>query len=118
MEPPPSPPDAMGTMPDATAAAEPPLDPPLVRSISHGLRVGPYNSGSVIPIKPNSGVLVLPMAINPGPGAVIYRGLAAVTVGGVGLSLVFTLVLIPALLRWRLPAAHAQTENAALRDAA
>ncbi|WP_043800758.1 efflux RND transporter permease subunit, partial [Arenimonas malthae] len=41
----------------------------------------------------------LPMAINPGPGAVIYRGLAAVTVGGVGLSLVFTLVLVPALMR-------------------
>lgn len=41
----------------------------------------------------------LPMAVNPGPGAVIYRGLAAVTVGGVGLSLVFTLVLMPALLR-------------------
>lgn len=47
-----------------------------------------------------TGVLgALPMAINPGPGAVIYRGLAAVTVGGVGLSLVFTLVLVPALLR-------------------
>ena len=39
------------------------------------------------------------MAVNPGPGSVIYRGLAAVTVGGVGLSLVFTLVLMPALLR-------------------
>ena len=42
----------------------------------------------------------LPMAINPGPGAVIYRGLAAVTVGGVGFSLIFTAVLIPAALRW------------------
>jgi multidrug efflux pump subunit AcrB len=41
----------------------------------------------------------LPMAINPGPGAVIYRGLAAVTVGGVALSLVFTVVLVPALMR-------------------
>ncbi len=47
-----------------------------------------------------TGVLgALPMAINPGPGAVIYRGLAAVSVGGVALSLVFTLVLVPALLR-------------------
>ena len=45
----------------------------------------------------------LPMAVNPGPGAVIYRGLAAVTVGGVALSLVFTLVLMPALLRMRGP---------------
>ncbi|HZH44303.1 MAG TPA: efflux RND transporter permease subunit [Lysobacter sp.] len=42
----------------------------------------------------------LPMAINPGPGAVIYRGLAAVTVGGVALSLLFTVVLVPALLRF------------------
>ena len=39
------------------------------------------------------------MAINPGPGAVIYRGLAAVTVGGVGSALVFTALLIPAALR-------------------
>jgi len=41
----------------------------------------------------------LPMAINPGPGAVIYRGLAAVSVGGVALSLVFIVVVVPALLR-------------------
>ncbi len=47
-----------------------------------------------------TGVLgALPMAINPGPGAVIYRGLAAVSVGGVALSLAFTVVLVPALLR-------------------
>jgi len=30
---------------------------------------------------------------------VIYRGLAAVSVGGVALSLLFTVVLVPALLR-------------------
>ncbi len=41
----------------------------------------------------------LPMAINPGPGAVIYRGIAAVSIGGVLLSLLFTVILIPALLR-------------------
>jgi multidrug efflux pump subunit AcrB len=47
-----------------------------------------------------TGVLgALPMAINPGPGAVIYRGLAAVSVGGVALSLVFIVVVVPALLR-------------------
>jgi len=63
-----------------------------------------------------TGVLgALPMAINPGPGAVIYRGLAAVSVGGVALSLVFTVVLVPALMRlgdaWirrREPAADAE----------
>lgn len=41
----------------------------------------------------------LPMAMNPGPGAVIYRGLAAVTVGGVSLSLIFTALLVPALMK-------------------
>jgi multidrug efflux pump subunit AcrB len=41
----------------------------------------------------------LPMAVNPGPGSVIYRGLAAVNIGGVVVSLAFSLVLIPALMR-------------------
>jgi len=56
-----------------------------------------------------TGVLgALPMAINPGPGAVIYRGLAAVSVGGVALSLLFLVVLVPALLRL----AHARRRTA------
>jgi Cu/Ag efflux pump CusA len=57
----------------------------------------------------------LPMAVNPGPGSVIYRGLAAVNIGGVVVSLVFSLVLIPALMRL-LPASsrsQAVTEPAA-----
>ena len=41
IEPPPSLPWASGTMPAATAAAAPPEEPPGVRSVSHGLRVGP-----------------------------------------------------------------------------
>jgi multidrug efflux pump subunit AcrB len=41
----------------------------------------------------------LPMAVNPGPGSVIYRGLAAVNIGGVVISLAFSLVLVPALMR-------------------
>ena len=41
MEPPPSPPPATGTMPDATAAAEPPEEPPEPCSVFQGLRVGP-----------------------------------------------------------------------------
>ena len=64
----------------------------------------------------------LPMAINPGPGAVIYRGLAAVTVGGVGLSLVFTAILIPALMRLlgsrKTVLAPAEPEYAPLRNVA
>ena len=65
IEPPPSLPWAMGTMPAATAAAEPPLDPPGVRVGSQGLRVGPCSSGSVTAASPNSGVLVLPRMIRP-----------------------------------------------------
>jgi len=67
-----------------------------------------------------TGVLgALPMAINPGPGAVIYRGLAAVSVGGVALSLLFTVVLVPALMRlgdglaWRRPAPRPLPQAAA-----
>ena len=41
MEPPPSLPWATGTIPDATAAAEPPDEPPLVCSVLHGLRGRP-----------------------------------------------------------------------------
>ncbi len=41
----------------------------------------------------------LPLAISPGPAASIYRGLAAVTCGGVLLSLLLVVFLVPALLR-------------------
>ncbi len=41
IEPPPSVPSANGTMSAATAAAEPPLEPPGVRSRLRGLRVRP-----------------------------------------------------------------------------
>jgi multidrug efflux pump subunit AcrB len=53
----------------------------------------------------------LPMAVNPGPGSVIYRGLAAITVVGVGFSLVFTLLLMPALLRLAGQARQAATPS-------
>ena len=41
MEPPPSLAWAIGTMPEATAAPEPPLDPPVECPGSQGLRLGP-----------------------------------------------------------------------------
>jgi hypothetical protein len=65
MDPPPSPPEAIGTILLATAAADPPLDPPGVWSVFQGLRVGPCNSGSVYPNSPNSGVLVFPRTTSP-----------------------------------------------------
>lgn len=40
-----------------------------------------------------------PMIVVPGEGSVIYRGIAAVIVGGLSVSTVFTLLLLPALLR-------------------
>ena len=65
MEPPASFPWAMATMPEATAAPAPPLEPPGVRVVSHGLRVGPNLTGSVVAPIAISGRLVLPMAISP-----------------------------------------------------
>ena len=65
IEPPPSLPWAIGTMPAATAAAEPPLDPPGVRSSAQGLRVGPKRRDSVVGRMPISGNVVLPTMTNP-----------------------------------------------------
>ena len=41
----------------------------------------------------------LPMVVNPGPASAIYRGLAAVNVAGVIVSMVFSVVLLPSLMR-------------------
>jgi Cu/Ag efflux pump CusA len=42
---------------------------------------------------------LLPLLIIPGSGAEIYRGLSAVIIGGLLVSHVFTVILMPALLR-------------------
>jgi multidrug efflux pump subunit AcrB len=42
---------------------------------------------------------MLPLVLMPGEGSVIYRGLATAIVGGMTCSLVFTLLMLPALLR-------------------
>ena len=65
MEPVPSPPEAAGTTPAATAAADPPLDPPGVTAADHGFTVGPNSNGSVVQWLPHSGVLVLPNTTRP-----------------------------------------------------
>jgi hypothetical protein len=65
MEPPASLPWAIGTIPLATAAAEPPLEPLVDLVVSQGLRVGPYASASQVGNMPNSGVAVLPMTTSP-----------------------------------------------------
>ena len=65
VDPPPSVAWAIGTIPDATAAAAPPEDPPVVRDVSHGLRAAPYRRGSVVGTIPISGMFVMPTITKP-----------------------------------------------------
>jgi multidrug efflux pump subunit AcrB len=44
---------------------------------------------------------MLPLLLIPGAGSELYRGLAAVIVGGMSVSTLFTLILLPSLLRMR-----------------
>lgn len=46
---------------------------------------------------------MLPLALVPGVGSEIYRGLATVIIGGMTLSALFTLILMPAVLRLPAP---------------
>ncbi len=65
VDPPPSLPCASGTIPEATAAALPPEEPPGVRSRSHGLRVGPNSLASLTGRIPYSGSVVVPTITKP-----------------------------------------------------
>lgn len=58
----------------------------------------------------------VPMVVAPGEGAQIYRGLAAVSVGGAIVSAFFTLILLPALLQLGKPA-HARRSRLVLQPA-
>ena len=42
---------------------------------------------------------MLPLMLVPGAGSDIYRGLATVIVGGMSVSALFTLLLLPSILR-------------------
>jgi multidrug efflux pump subunit AcrB len=42
---------------------------------------------------------MLPLLIIPGAGSEIYRGMAAAIVGGMSVSTLFTLILLPSLLQ-------------------
>src|SRR6266851_2772886 len=65
IEPTPSVPIASGPHPAATAAAAPPLDPPLVRALFHGLRVTPDKGLSAVSLYPDSQVVVLQVRMAP-----------------------------------------------------
>jgi hypothetical protein len=58
-------PSAHGASPAATAAAEPPEEPPGTRSGSHGFRVGPNAEFSVEEPIANSSMFVLPISGRP-----------------------------------------------------
>jgi multidrug efflux pump subunit AcrB len=61
----------------------------------------------------------LPMVVNPGPASTIYRGLAAVNVAGVIVSMVFSVFLLPSLMRLmyeRKAAAEPAVEPAAIEE--
>lgn len=82
-------------------------------TLEEGIRAGLKQRLRAILASTLTGALgALPMAVNPGPGSVIYRGLAAVNIGGVIISLVFSLVLIPALMRLMRSRARTQAEPA------
>ena len=97
IDPPPSLAWAIGTMPAATAAAAPPLDPPGVRSVSHGLRVGPCAIGSVTGKLPSSGLLVRPRLIRPASRSRLTKVMSCTARGGLAASAALPLVIgIPA----------------------
>ena len=65
IDPPVSVPSASGARPAATAAAEPPDEPPGTRVSSQGLSVGPYALFSVDEPIANSSMFVLPKRMAP-----------------------------------------------------
>ena len=56
---------------------------------------------------------MLPLVLSPGAGSLIYRGLATVIVGGMAVSTIFTLLLLPALMQLGAKPALAPTPRGA-----
>src|SRR5262245_18892468 len=83
MEPPVSDPNDSGTHADATAAAEPPLEPPGVRSAAHGLRTGPYAEFSFDEPIANSSQFALATITAP---AAPRRSVTVASYGGTNVS--------------------------------
>ena len=83
IDPPVSEPSASGAHRAATATADPPLDPPGVRSLAHGLRTGPYAEFSFDDPIANSSQFALPMMTAP---AASMRCTAVASYGGTNRS--------------------------------
>src|SRR5271166_6917000 len=86
IEPPVSEPRARGTNPAATAAAEPPEEPPGTRLGSRGLRVAPKAEFSVDDPMANSSMFVLPITTAP---AARSRSTTVASYGGRQCSRIF-----------------------------
>lgn len=54
---------------------------------------------------------MLPLLVVPGAGSDIYRGMAAAIVGGMSVSTLFTLILLPSLLQLRLKTGEARVTS-------
>src|SRR5215203_6042071 len=98
MEPPVSEPSAAGDRRAATATAEPPLDPPGVRSVAYGFRDGPNPEFSVDDPIANSSRFVLPMITAPADSR---RATAVAVYGGTKCSRIRdeAVVVIPRVQR-------------------
>lgn len=59
---------------------------------------------------------MLPLVVVPGPGSELYRGLGSVIIGGLALSTVFTVFIIPALLMFLIGMETPRGETAGNRE--
>src|SRR6266516_3738071 len=96
MDPPPSVAVAIAAIPAAIATADPPEDPPHVRSRFHGLRVGPNNRFDVNPSAANSGRLVLPTTMAPAARSRATTSASLRAAGAIANARDPNVVLIPA----------------------
>src|SRR5215472_5159909 len=83
MEPPVSEPSASGVIAAATATADPPLEPPGIRSSAHGFLTGPNAEFSLDEPIANSSQLVFPTMTAP---AAFNRSTTVASYGGTNVS--------------------------------
>jgi HAE1 family hydrophobic/amphiphilic exporter-1 len=61
---------------------------------------------------------MLPLVLMPGAGSELYRGLGAVVVGGLVVSTVFTLILVPIILSFMITDQDRKPDELSLGKAA
>ena len=59
---------------------------------------------------------MLPLVVTPGAGSELYRGLGSVVLGGLALSAVLTLLIIPPLLSFTAPLLRRQKGSMAVQE--